>query len=265
MKMERRLPSRPVASKMLALHLYSRKFMEPMTILWLLLAGWLAATISGAAGFGGALLLLPVLTTSLGVQAAVPVLTIAQLWGNGSRVWFGRREIEWRPVLYFCLTAVPLSIVGSRLLVELPPRFITAGIGFLLIGIVLLRRSGKNRFQMNDRRLLLGGGLTGFLSGLVGSAGPLGAAFFLGLDLPAGAYVASEAVTAVAMHLTKSVVYQRYALIGASELAYGLLLGVSMVVGSWTGKQIIERLPRDKFILLIEALLVLAALQLIVG
>lgn len=28
----------------------------------LLVAGWLAATISGAAGFGGALLLLPILT-----------------------------------------------------------------------------------------------------------------------------------------------------------------------------------------------------------
>lgn len=237
--------------------------MEPLTFFWLMVAGWLAATVSGAAGFGGALLLLPVLSRSMGVQAAVPVLTITQLIGNISRVWFGRTEVRWRPVVYFCLTAVPLSIVGSRLLVDLPQELITTGIGLILLGIVIWRRSGKKRFQVSERGLLFGGGLTGFLSGLVGSAGPLGAAFFLGLDLPAGAYVASEAVTAVAMHLTKSIVYQRYTLIGPSEMIFGLLLGLSMVAGSWTGKQIIQRLPRDKFILLVEALLLISALLLI--
>ncbi len=237
--------------------------MEPLTLLFLLLAGWLAATVSGVAGFGGALLLLPVLTNLLGVQAAVPILTIAQLWGNGSRVWFGRKEIRWRPVVYFSATAVPLSLIGGRLLVEAPKQLITAAIGLLLIAIVILRRSGRKRFQVGERGLLVGGGLTGFLSGLVGSAGPLGAAFFLGLNLPAGAYVASEAVTAVAMHLTKSLVYQRFALIGPTELTYGLLLGLSMVAGSWSGKRLIDYLPPAKFALLVEVLLVISAVQLI--
>ncbi len=158
----------------------------------LLLFGWLTATISGAAGFGGALILLPVLTNLLGVKAAVPVLTIAQLWGNGSRVWFGRTEVKWRPVVYFVVTAVPLSIVGSLLFVDLPKRAITMGIGILLIAIVLLRRLGVTQLTFGDQGLLIGGALTGFLSGLAGSAGPLGAVFFLGLGLPATAYVASE-------------------------------------------------------------------------
>jgi uncharacterized membrane protein YfcA len=52
----------------------------------LFIISWLAATISGAAGFGGALLLLPILTHILGVKAAVPVLAIMQLPGNLSRV-----------------------------------------------------------------------------------------------------------------------------------------------------------------------------------
>ena len=62
---------------------------------------------------------------------------------------------------------------------------------------------------VNDIGFLAGGAVTSFLSGVAGSAGPLGAAFFLGLDLPAVAYVASEAVTASAMHVTKIMVYQR--------------------------------------------------------
>ncbi|MFN3331399.1 MAG: sulfite exporter TauE/SafE family protein [Caldilinea sp.] len=238
-------------------------FPQWVTLALLFATSWLAATVSGVAGFGGALLLLPVLTNLVGVKAAVPILTIAQLWGNASRVWFGRTEIRWRPVLYFIATAIPFSIVGGMLFVDLPKQAIMASIGILLIVIVALRRLKVTRFGFGEKGLLIGGALTGFLSGLAGSAGPLGAAFFLGLDLPALAYIASEAVTALAMHVTKTIVYQRYALIGVQELAYGLLLGVGMIAGSWTGKQIAVKLPKAKFIALVEVLLVLSALQLI--
>ncbi len=232
------------------------------TLLLLFLSSWFAATISGAAGFGGALLLLPILTNLLGVKAAVPVLTIAQIWGNASRVWFGRTEIKWRPVIYFIITAIPFSMIGGLLFVDLPKRYILIGIGVLLMFVVILRRLKITRFDFGDKGLLLGGALTGFLSGIAGSAGPLGAAFFLGLDLPAVSYVASEAMTALTMHITKTLVYQKYALIGLSELGYGTLLGAGMVLGSWTGKRIIEKLSREKFILLVEILLVVSAIQL---
>lgn len=54
--------------------------------LLLLTSAFVAAAISGSAGFGGALLLLPLLTHIVAVSGAVPLLTIAQLVGNISRV-----------------------------------------------------------------------------------------------------------------------------------------------------------------------------------
>jgi len=235
----------------------------PLTLLLFFVSGWLAATISGAAGFGGALLLLPILTNVLGVKAAVPVLTIAQLWGNASRAWFGRTEIKWRPVLYFIITAVPFSIIGGLLFVDLPRRFILVGIGMLLIAIVVLRRLNVTRFNFGEKGLFVGGAVTGLVSGAAGSAGPLGAACFLGLGLPAVSYIASEAVTALAMHLTKTIVYQKFSFLGIQELAYGMVLGVGMILGTWTGKRIIEKLSREKFLLLVEVLVVISAIQLI--
>lgn len=66
----------------------------------ILMAGaFLAAAISGAAGFGGALPLLPLLTRTVGVAEAMPLLTIAQLAGNLARVGFGYQSIARRPVL----------------------------------------------------------------------------------------------------------------------------------------------------------------------
>ncbi|MCK9461030.1 MAG: sulfite exporter TauE/SafE family protein [Proteobacteria bacterium] len=241
-------------------------FGQPIWIWLLLIAGsWVAATISAAAGFGGALLLLPLLSNTLGPQAAVPVLTVAQLLGNLSRVGFGVHQIAWRPVAWFLLGAVPASILGARVFVALPREWLMAGIGVVVILVVVARRTRLIKRWDRKHQLAGAGALVGFLSAVAGSAGPLGAAVFLGLDLGPVVYVASEAVTAVAMHVTKAVVYQRYSLIGSVELAQGVILGLAMVAGSWTGKRIIEKLPKEKFVVFVEILLVVTGLQLLLS
>ncbi|MBI1995553.1 MAG: hypothetical protein HYS66_03680 [Deltaproteobacteria bacterium] len=47
-----------------------------------------ASTSAAVAGFGGAAVLLPALVLVFGVRDAIPILTVAQLIGNLSRVWF---------------------------------------------------------------------------------------------------------------------------------------------------------------------------------
>ncbi len=225
---------------------------------------FIAATISGAAGFGGALLLLPVLTGTVGIKAAVPILTIGQMFGNASRVWFGRQELKWKPIIFFLLTAIPLTIIGSYLFTDIDSRKVKIGIGGFLILLVIYRRVNIQKIALGEKGMLIGGGLTGFLSGLAGSAGPLGAAFFLGLNLTATAYVASEAFTALTMHLTKTIVYNKYSLIGKNELYYGLFIGIAMILGSWAGKKIIEKLSKERFTLLVELLLILSGVQMII-
>ncbi len=232
---------------------------------WLLLlvGGWVAATVSGAAGFGGALLLLPILTYTVGAKAAVPVLTLAQLLGNLSRAGFGVRDIRWRPALAFSAGAIPASIVGARLFVALPSGLVLRLIGVFLLVVVALRHTGLGKRVFPARWLPAAGAVVGFLSAVVGSAGPLGAAVFLSLHLPKVAYVASEAVTATLMHATKAVVYGRYAAIDGTDALFGLALGGAMVLGSWTGRKAIERMPDRWFAVLIEGLLVVAAVSLI--
>jgi uncharacterized membrane protein YfcA len=239
-------------------------FVSMDTWIILLFCGWLAGTVSGAAGFGGALLLLPVLALTMGGRA-VPILTVAQLLGNLSRAGFGWREIRWRPALLFSLGAVPASVVGARLFVALPAILIRRLIGGFLLLFVGIRRTARGRRRMPDTWLAPAGAVVGFLSGLAGSAGPLGAAVFLGLHLPPTAYVASEAVTAALMHLTKSLVYGRYSAMTPHDLLVGVALGGALALGSWTGRRLLEQVSEEGLSLFIEALLVISAFLLIAG
>src|SRR5690242_1577269 len=98
----------------------------------------IASTVAAVSGFGGAAILLPVLVWLFGVKEAVPILTVAQLIGNGSRVWFNRKEVDYRVVLWFSLGGVPLAVIGGLLFAKAPLSALTRLLGAFLILIVVI-------------------------------------------------------------------------------------------------------------------------------
>lgn len=235
-----------------------------MTYLILFIGSFLAAAISGAAGFGGALLLLPILSKTIGTTMAVPVLTIAQLIGNLSRAFFGFKQIKWKPVYIFILGAVPMSVIGAFSFVKVPKELITRGIGFVIIVFVILKYFKVLKFEPSNRTMFIGGAVVGLISGLVGSAGPIGAALFLSLNLPPVSYISSEAVTAIAMHISKTIVYQKYIGIELYAMGIGLFMGVAMIAGTWAGKKVIDKMPKEVFVKFVGILLSVIGLQMLI-
>ena len=213
----------------------------------MIFTSFIAAFVSGAAGFGGALLLLPVVTACVGAEVAVPVLTIAQLIGNLSRMAFGFRQIDWKSVGLFCVTALPLAALGAFGFSVLPKSIVTRCIGGALIVLVLIKTIKKLEFKNSKRAMLIGGAATGLLSGLAGSGGPIGAAAFLTLGLPPIAYIASEATTATAMHILKTVIYSKLVGLDLSALLTGLAMGAAMIAGTFLANRIIKKIEKGKF------------------
>lgn len=235
-----------------------------LTFLLLFIGSFLAAAISGAVGFGGALLLLPLLSLTIGATLAVPILTIAQLIGNLSRAFLGFKEIKWKPVVVFILGAVPTSILGAFYFVIIPKEIITKGMGLAIIIFIILNYTKIIKFHTDEKTMFLGGVVVGFMSGLVGSAGPMGSALFLSLDLSPISYISSEAVTSVAMHIAKTIVYQKYLGIGVNTLSIGLFMGFAMIPGTWTGRKIISRIPKENFANIVVVLIAVIGVQMLI-
>lgn len=232
----------------------------------LIISSFIAAFVSGAAGFGGALLLLPVVTACVGAEVAVPVLTIAQLIGNLSRMAFGIKQIDWKAVRLFCVTALPLAALGAFGFSVLPKDIVTRCIGGVLIILVLFKKIKKLEFKNGKKAMLVGGGVTGLLSGLAGSGGPIGAAAFLTLGLPPIAYIASEAATATAMHILKTVIYSKLVGLDIAALLTGFAMGAAMVAGTFAANHIIKKMEKAKFQKYVTVLLcVVGAYMLIFG
>lgn len=89
--------------------------------------------------------------------------------------------------------------------------------------------------------------LVGFLSGLVGTAGPIGAAAFLSCNLSPAAYIASDAMSSLIMHGAKLTLYSTNLQISQSSWVIALVLSVATVLGSLCGKVITEKLSTRTF------------------
>ncbi len=233
-----------------------------LALLAIVVVALLASTLAAVAGFGGAVVLLPLLVWAFGVREAVPILTVAQLIGNLARVWFNRHELEWPVVGWFALGAVPCAVLGAAFFAAAPAEQLRRLLGLFLLVSVAYRHTGPGRHARLVLRGFAGlGAASGLLSALVGSVGPLAAPFFLSYGLVKGAYIGTEALTAALMHAVKIGVYGSYALVGPGALALGTGIGLVMIAGTSIGKRLLDRLPEHLFPWLVEAVLVLSGLQ----
>ena len=190
---------------------------------------------------------------------------MAQLIGNGSRVWFNRHELDYRVVRWFPLGGVPFALAGGLLFAREPRSGLTRLLGLFLLLVVAWRHWRPGIGGRPPLRAFAAiGAAASFLSALLGSVGPLMAPFFLAYGLVKGAYIGTEALATVVMHVTKLVAYRQSAVLSGGAALTGLALGPVMVLGSWTGKRIVDRLPEGVFVLLIEATMTAAGLVFVV-
>lgn len=225
---------------------------------------FLGAGVAAVAGFGGAVLLLPVFTWVFGPQLAVPVLTITQLFSNGGRVWLNRREIKKPMVGWFALGAVPFAVAGALVFASAPLAALTRVFGAFLLLAVVARRLLKKAPAPSARSFAVVGAISGFGSAIVGSTGPLTGPFFLSAGLLRGAYIGTEAASALVMHFTKLAAYGATSVLTPDAVLAGLLLAPPTLAGAWTGKRVIAYLPERGFVVLVEIALVTSGMLLLI-
>ena len=237
-------------------------------MIWLvvLALGLGAGTLSGIVGFGASILLMPALMLAFGPLEAVPIMAIAGLMANFSRVLVWWREVDWRANAFYCATGIPAAALGARTLLILDPRIVEGLLGALFLAMIPARRWLLARgLRIRAWHLALVGAGIGFLSGLVASTGPINTPFFLVYGLVKGAYLSTEALGSMAIGITKAIVFQRFDALPPATVGRGLLVGASLMVGSRLAKGFVIRLDAHQFRTLMDCLLAAAGVLLLTG
>ena len=222
----------------------------------------LGSVIGGVAGFGAGITLLPILVFILGARTAIPVLTVTMVLGNLSRIWWSRHDVNPRVVFTFLTGAIPATALGAMLLAGTSSEWLGRAIGIFMLAAVpfrrLLQRSG---LVLRLRHFPIVGAVVGMLSAVVVTTGPVATPFFLAYGLRRAAYIGTEGVCTMVMHVTRGAVFARYALLTWETVALGCVLGSAMFAGSWVARRIVDRISERVFLWIIEGLLVVMGLH----
>ena len=84
--------------------------------LLLALAAFASSLVSGLGGFGGAFILVIVLTPIVGAKSVVPLISIFAVFNNFSRFYIYRETIRWRLAMQFYARFAPRCVRRSQLL-----------------------------------------------------------------------------------------------------------------------------------------------------
>jgi uncharacterized protein len=221
--------------------------------------GLIAGIVGGIVGFGSSIMLMPVLVVAFGPREAVPIMAVAAIMANLSRILVWWREVDWRACAAYSITGVPAAVLGARTLLVLPPGIIDVALGAFFIAMVPLRRwIAAHDFHLNLWHLAIIGIVVGFITGIVATTGPLTVPLFLAYGLVKGAFLATEAASSLAVYISKSITFRTLGALPFDSLARGLIVGSSLMAGTFLAKRVVVRLPAERFRVFMDGLLLVS-------
>jgi len=204
-------------------------------------------------------MLMPALVLVFGPREAVPIMAVASIMANASRVAAWWRELDWRAVAVYSAAGVPAAVLGATALLALPSRAVEAVLGVFFIGMIPVRRwMAAQQWRLRLPHLAMVGAAIGFLTGIVATTGPINAPFFLAYGLVKGAYLGTEALGSLAVFLAKAITFRSLGALPAEALGKGFIIGCSLVAGAFIAKRHVRQLDAERFRLLMDGLLLVA-------
>jgi uncharacterized membrane protein YfcA len=194
----------------------------------------------------------------------VPIMAVAAILANVSRIMVWWREVDWRACAAYSVTGIPSAALGARTLLVLPPRIVEGALGAFFILMIPVRRWLADHDLRLNRWHLAGVGLViGFVTGIVVSTGPITAPIFLAYGLVKGAFIATEAAGSLSVYLSKAVVFRSFGALPVDLILKGLVIGSTLMVGSFAAKRFVLRLSPDRFRVLMEGLMLVSGIAML--
>jgi uncharacterized protein len=221
-------------------------------VVWIALLGTVSGLMIGCIGIGG-VILVPALVFLVGIpiQIAIPAAMLAYIVSGvvATFVYARNKSIAWPMATWLCIGGMPAAFVGAWAVSIFDSRLLTGCLGLLtfLSGINSLRRQNvaddaNADAKVSNAVLLIIGLVTGFLSSLTGTGGPLVLVpILISMRLAILTSVGLSQVVQLPVALAATagnIVY------GKLDLALGAILAASLSGGSWYGAKLAHSVPR---------------------
>ena len=240
---------------------------DPSLYLLILLSGaFLGAFVQGATGFGSGLLINAFWLHIMEPTHAIPLNVVTSLFISGVPIYKLRKKLNFSKLKQFAIFGVVGIPIGMYLLVISDPSKLKFSIGILLvIYAVLMLKISSFSINVNNKSI---NNLVGFISGVIGGLtallGIIPVAWFSVQRLPKntkrGTYEPFIFITSIA-----AIISFAFAGLYKIEMIFDLLKIIpALLVGSWLGIKIYNKINDNLFRKVVLGLILLSGLFLVI-
>jgi uncharacterized protein len=230
---------------------------------WLAVAlvAFAASILGGLAGYGTGLVLPVVLAPVVGVAQVVPVMALAMVLNNGSRVAAFWRDVQWPHVRRMLLLGLPACVAGSYGYTLLAERWVALLIGaFLLLSIPLRRALKRADYRLGVRGEVGAGAGFGFVNGGMTGTGVILISLLMAAGVQGAGLIATDATISVIMGLFKVAVFGGFARLDFDLAIAGLLIGLCTMPGAFVARRLLDLIPARIHALVMDVVVVVGGI-----
>jgi hypothetical protein len=208
----------------------------------------IAEVLGTVGGFGSSMLVMPLAIWFLPFEQALGLTAVFHVFSNGAKMILFRKGMDKRLLFQMGIPAVIGVVVGARLTLRVDGQAMG-----LVLGVALLLMSAflfllpHVRISPTRGNALVGGSVSGFVAGLVGTGGAVRGATLAAFGLEKNVFVATSAWIDMGVDLSRSVVYWGQGYLDARIWLFLPVLAVVSLIGSYIGKRILAQVDQSLF------------------
>ncbi|MBL7885044.1 MAG: sulfite exporter TauE/SafE family protein [Bacteroidia bacterium] len=221
--------------------------MIPNLTLFLLLS-LLAEILGTIGGFGSSVFFVPIADLYFDFHSVLGITAIFHLSSNISKIALFRKGIDKSLLLNFGVPAVLFVILGAWLTNFFDAKILELSLSVFLIVLSLVFLIFRNwELKPTKTNSLIGGGLSGFVAGMVGTGGAIRGMTLSAFNMNKDAFIATSAIIDFAIDLSRSGVYFYNGYIHQHDMYLIPFLLIIGFVGTWIGKKILNHINQKTF------------------
>lgn len=208
----------------------------------------LAEIIGTISGFGSSILFVPLASLVLDFKIVLGITAVFHVFSNLSKIFLFQKGINKRIAIRLGIPAIIFVTLGAWLTNYIPQKEIELGMNIIicLLAIYLISGQQKN-IQKSNANLYLGGSISGFLAGLIGTGGAIRGITLAAFNLEKDAFIATSALIDLGVDSSRAIVYITSGYFHQEHIILIPFLIAISILGSYAGKRILQYIPEKKF------------------
>ncbi len=213
-----------------------------------LLLALLSEVIGTIGGFGSSVFFVPIANFYFDFESVLGLTAMFHVASNLSKITQFRKGLNKQLILYLGVPAIVFVIIGGLSTTYFDNKILEISLGVFLVllsSMFLIRK--ELVIKQGKLQSILGGSLSGFLAGLLGTGGAVRGLTMAAFNMEKSAFIATSAAIDFGVDFSRTIVYFFNGFIHVHDLIYVPFLAVIGWFGTAIGKRLLEKIPQSKF------------------